>query len=390
MACVVVGVLFVLVIFLSIPINQAFADIQEIDLRLLIIVGDTAQKPSIDEEQAEMIECKTVSEISESDNNHIAYAAMADIAESDKISSLFRYAFSNYNARIYIYGALTISDFKNILGISTYSVETDIYDEKGKTDKKATLTFSEEQEDNKIEQIISLSKNPEYQSLIASVPMATTEKLEHIIIEHYINTFVNPLLYSTTIVSSHFDYRNYAYLGGTEKMDDGYVSMDCVLYRLSDESDSEYDYFAIKVNATPVCSLVPCSQLQVKLALRYSTDHFIEYGPSSTNRADSINVQLGFGVAGFSGGVGFTFAPGTGPTVTTTYSPADRSVLWKVDSYWLVGKPLNDAMYPFGASWASLQSRRKVFIEFSNRAAFSADHIYATTNWHTVGMCYSY
>lgn len=113
-----------------------------------------------------------------SDNTHIAYAVTKEIAQNEYVNPILKYAYMENDARIYIYGNLTISEFKNIMDIDTYSVLTDIYDENGVIGETAKMSFSKEQEDNKVEQIISLSQNAQYQSLIASVPNATSEILE--------------------------------------------------------------------------------------------------------------------------------------------------------------------------------------------------------------------
>lgn len=387
----IVSILLTIIMFAALSPLQAFAESPMLDTKLLLIIEDSAQKPTLDDKQAEKVEYKFLSEISNADSNHIAYATSKDIANIDEVRSILQYAFRRYDARVYIYGNLTISEFKNILDIDLYSIETNIYDENGITDKKANMAFSEEQEENKVQQIISLSKSSKYQSLMAEVPYATYNNLETIIVNHYLETFVNPMLYAT-IVQNVFDYRNYGYFGGGAFSSYCYLSYDYILYKIEDESVSNYDYFAIRVNATPVYDnpdlpeAVVCNQLQMKLSLPYVADHIVEYGPYSSNKANEINVQLGFGAEGVSGSVGFTFAPGTGPSVDTTYTPQDRTVLWKVSKYWFFGSKLNNALYPFGVSWAS--TGRLAAINISTYVEFSKGDVYS--NWDEVQVRYSY
>ncbi len=390
---VVVGILLVISIITCIAPLKAFAATSTFDSRLLVIVEDSAEKPSLDDEDSDMVEFKHLSEISSKDSGHIAYAVSKTIANNSDVNSIIKYAFNNLDARIYIYGDLTISEFKEILGIDAYSVQTDIYDEDGITGEKANMTFSEEQEQNKIEQIICLSKNPKYQSLIVSAPNATLTSLENIIIKHYSDTFVNPMLYAT-IVQNAFNYRNYTYFSpGTDYiMDNCYLNMDYYLYKIEEENVADYDYFAIRVNVNPIHdyhpaigSNLPCTSFQVKLNLPYSSDHIYEYGPYSSSKAKDINVSLGFGDSGVSGSIGFTFSPGSGPTVNANYNSANRTVSWEVKQYWFFGSRLNDAIYPFGASWAS--TGRLAAINISTFVEF--DKAYKS-NWNEIQVRYSY
>ena len=377
-------------LFFSFSTASASAMTSNINTKLLIILDDSKQKPSFPDEYNDIVEYVYLSDVSMSDNTHIAYAVTKEIAQNEYVNPILKYAYMENDARIYIYGNLTISEFKNIMDIDTYSVLTDIYDENGVIGETAKMSFSKEQEDNKVEQVISLSQNAQYQSLIASVPNATSEILETIIVSHYADTFVNPMTYAT-IVKNGFNYRTYAnfYSDPVSPLDFAYLNIDYYLYKIEEEAIANYDYFAIRVNVNPICENTAlrwvCEDFQVKLSLPKTNDHIYEYGPYSTNKANNISVQLGFGASGVSGSVGFTFAPGSKPDIKTSFNSTDRTILWKVDRHWFFGASLNNKLYPFGASWAS--AGRYAAINISSYVNFAYDH---KSSWNDIQVRYSY
>lgn len=167
--------------------------------------------------------------------------------------------------------------------------------------------------------------------------------------------------------------------------------MDYYLYKVEDEAIANYDYFAIRVNVNPIFDdpnynfdALKCTALKVKLELPYGTDHFYEYGPGSTSKAKNISVNLGFGNSGVSGNIGFNFAPGSNPTIDTTYNSSNRTVLWHVKQYWFFGSYLTNAMYPFGATWAS--AGNLAAINISNYVEFQ-DY---ESRWNEIQVRYSY
>lgn len=361
------------------------------DIKLLIVVDDGREKPLLTEDQMELIEIKSVSEISERDKNHIAYATSKSIAENENVNIILRDAFINVDARIYVYGGLTIAEFKDILEIEQYSIQTDIYDQNGIIEQKAYMSFSEEQEEGKVEQVICLSNNPNYQSLIVSAVTATYDDLESIIMGHYFDTFYNPMLYAT-IVQNSFNYRTYAHFSGDILVTTCYLNMDYYLYKIEDELIEDYDYFAIKANVNTVYESpsvntgeVQCTEIQVQFALPYTSDHFYDFGPASTNKANNINVELGFGDTGIAGNISFNFSPGNSPTINTTYNSVNRTILWKVSRYWFFGASLNNALYPFGASWAS--SGRLAAINISTYLVVEDS---CKSDWNEVQVRFSY
>ena len=376
--------------FFSFSTASVTAETADINTKLLIILDDSKQKPVLPDEYDDIVECVYLSDVSMADSTHIAYAVTKDIAQNEYINSILKYAYKENDARIYIYGNLTISEFKSIMNIDTYSVLTNIYGENGAIGETAKMSFSKEQEDNKVEQIISLSQNSRYQSLIASVPNASSEILESIIVSHYADTFVHPMTYST-LVQNAFNYRTYAnfYSDPNSPLDFAYLNIDYYLYKIEEEAITNYDYFAIRINVNPICEnevlRLACEDFQIKLSLPKADDHVYEYGPYSTNKASNIYVEVGYGNSGVSGSIGFTFSPGSSPDIDASYNSNERTILWKVGRHWFFGSSLNNCLYPFGASWAS--SGRYAAVNISSYVNFGHDH---KSGWNEIQVRYSY
>ena len=386
-SALVLVILLTLLTALIIPFN-AFAI--SIDEKLLIIIDDASEKVIMDETSTKYVEIKHLSEVTDKDLNHIAYAVSSDIAKTEFVNDIIQYGFNN-NARIYLYGNLTIAEFKSILDIATYSIQTNIYSCNNAVKQSATMYFSEEQEQNKVEQIISLSKDNRHQSLIVSAFEASLSTLEEIIIDHYVDTFVNP--YSrTTLVQNSFNHRTYPKMKGSNQIfTTYYLNMDYYLYQFDNESISDYDYFAIRINITPSSTLeytwdsLECTSFQVKLELPYSSDQIYEYGPYSSNKAKDINVSLGVSSSGVSGSIGFTFSPGSGPSVNTVYNANNRTIQWEVKKHWFFGAKLDNCLYPFGATWAS--KGKLAAIDVSTYTVVSREN---TSDWNKIQVRYSY
>lgn len=360
-----------------------------VDNRLMVIVDDSTSYPILTEEQSQIIVYKHLRDITEGDCNYLAYAASKEVACNENITKIIREAYNNIESRIYIYGNLTINEFKNILKIDEYCIDTEIYNETGITGEKAKMHFSEEQELNKVEQIISLSKNSNYQSLMVSAPKAVESQMELIIIEHYIETFVG-FNQKIKLVQNAFNYRNYPYMGDIQ-LTTCYLNLDYYLYKSDDEDIVDYDYFAIMVNANPIydnpsvsMGTLSCTNLQVKLSLPYSKDHFYEYGPHSTSRATNIGVSIGYSGSGVSGTLNFTFSPGSRPSVDASFNSTSREILWSINRYWFFGQDLNNELYSLGASWASYGKLAAVdiysFVTFAD----------CNSEWNKIQVRYSY
>lgn len=94
--------------FFSFSTASATAETADINTKLLIILDDSKQKPVLPDEYDDIVECVYLSDVSMADSTHIAYAVTKDIAQNEYINSILKYAYKENDARIYIYGNLTM------------------------------------------------------------------------------------------------------------------------------------------------------------------------------------------------------------------------------------------------------------------------------------------
>lgn len=325
--------------------------------------------------------------------NYSSYAVENNIIQNDlKLSLLLSKEFDLNSSTIYIFGNVTITDYKNILGLETFGAYTYLYDQNGPTTNTAFMRFDENQEDNYVENIISFSKNYNSNHLIANFDFVEepefSRSFEYIkaIAENYIeNNSIRPM---ATIVKSGFDFRIYTSF-------DGYVNMDYVLYRETNETDPIYDYFALRTNISAhsddwYWNTVNAILMKHKGAY-INNINILDYGPGTIYRASTVTVGLAFGDT-VQGSIGWTFDVGGKPDIYATYSPVDESISWDIMQYWLFGGPLNDQLFKLGSSWASLSQKSSVAINTTFSGVFkSCDGILLyPTSQKTVNIIYDY
>lgn len=378
LACLIVGGVIV-----TNSVANAYAE-EFIDTRLLMIVANESELDSFSDALPENTELITVDNFSHSSNKHIAYAVSQEMAENPDIQAVLQEMYLSSKARIYIYGDITIKHFNDILGISEYSVSIPMYDGDKQLDKKGTLYFGDEQVNNKLMQIICLSKNDKYQSLTVTGEKMNIKEMQDFIINHYNETFVNPYL-RASIVKSNYAHKVLA-LGSNV-----YLNVDYILYKDNEESDSQYDYFALRTNVTAVnnqnVTAADCDLIEVKHQLQYSSDHVTDYAPRDVSRATSVSVGLSYGPS-LSANIGISFGVGGGPTIDSTYNTAQSLTTWKVKRYWFFGGTFSNEMVSFGTSWAS--TGRLAAINVSTYARFIGYKINHIANWDTQQVRYSY
>jgi hypothetical protein len=317
------------------------------------------------------------------------FAVSANTINKDKrLCKPLENAFDNYNSRIYLYGKVTIADFKHALNIDKFGSYENIYDETGKSTEKAYIYFDEKQEQNTVENIISYSNLQSSKNLLAKV---TPEKNKKITDNDYIKIIIDDyasmkaLTNNKTgalIVKSGFNYRSYY---GTND----YVNLDYLLYRDYDEEDSAYDYFAIKTNFSAYSKTGVVYSIDAKHALPYGSDEMLDYGPGDISWAKSVSVGLDLASAS----VSFSFDVDGGPTIDTTYSASDDYCKWDIKKNPLSSAFLGNKLFSLGSSWAS--TGRFAGTDVSFRGEFYTGYMipspkYYTSPWETVQIRYQY
>jgi hypothetical protein len=311
-----------------------------------------------------------------------AYVVAGRLASTDaKLCAKLRNAYNRFNSRVYLHGDITITDYKQTLAINKFGAYTDIYDDSGITLDKVYISFSEEQENTFVENIISSSGSQSDQYLIASVTSDNGRSQEVnnivIILDDYLRTQIIPM---ATIVKSGYNFRSYYNT-------DNYINMDYLLYKDNDETDPTYDYFAVKTNlCTENDSVCDTESIDAKHCLPFSSDEMIDYGPGDITRAGSVSVNLDLGGIN---GLSYSFEVGGGPTINATYSAANDYCTWDIVRYWFLGDSLENNLFCLGSSWASTGTYAGTNIDF--RAEFKAGPGYVFyTPWKYVQIRYNY
>lgn len=356
-----------------------------INQNLLLITDNEEETNSLDPSLLKNTNVISLNQFSSSDR-HVAYA-ISSIALSRKdsnLASFLEFMLKSGNSRVYVYGDLTIDQYKHFFNLSSFSVQIPRYDSFSELPTTGKLDFCDCQTITKQRQIICLSENKSYPSITVSGNKMSSIEQQEFIIQNYNETYVSQHSRST-IVQSGYQHKIIAY--GPRL----YLNIDYLLYKNNDESDPSFDYFALKTNATAVnnnCETAGnCDLLEIKNQLDYSSDSIIDFAPKSTKRASNINASVNLG-GNPSASIGISFQTDSGPEIKTTYDQANRITDWKVSRFWLFGKTFNNELRSFGTSWASTGNLASVSI--SSYARFVGNKINHIAGWDTRKVTYRY
>ena len=350
------------------------------DTDILMVVADESEAQALANTQQDHLEVITKDQLSLKDNNHIAYAVSRDLFDLPLVSQILNEAYSKLNARIYIYGGLSIRDYKQLLNMDELYISVNICNNQDIVTSSIKMGFVDE---DKINQITCLSRSENYQSLIVSGNEMQGFDAQNFIVRHYNRTYVNPFAREATIIQSSFNHVVWAntYF---------YINVDYMLYKDDAESDISHDYFALRTNVTGCTDngYDTCREIQVKHQLIHSSDNVTDYVPKDTSSATNVNVSLSYGPSA-SASIGFSFGSGAGPTIDSTYTPNEKLVEWKVSKYWFFGSNFTGDMFSFGSSWATRVSPVRVSV--STYGCFDLPHNYQTnTGWDTQEVVFYY
>ncbi len=308
-----------------------------------------------------------------------AIAVSADTLEHDReLCKAVRNAFENYGARVYLFGDLTINDYKRLIGAERFGADASIFDEKGITKETAFVFLSPEQESNDVFNIISFAKSDERKHMLAKV--SDHNKTSADLTAEYIRIIaddfdLNESIKSITIVKSGFNYRSYL----TSSV---YANMDFILYRDFSELDPDYDYFAIKTN---ICTYgYSTSRIEAEHRLPFPSDELIDYGPGDISKADSVSVNLS--LCG-SSSISYTFSVDGKPSIDASYYAVDDYCTWIINRYWFLGELVNE-LFSLGSSWASTGTYAGTNVKFRALFNYGIDSFYSP--WTTIEIRYNY
>lgn len=305
--------------------------------------------------------------------NYEIYVVQDEVLQNKILLQEIRKQYHYNECQIYVYGELTISEYKEMLAIEDFTVPTTLID--GNKSSLINLSLSGYQEDSHIENIISHSKVATDKCLIATVDEIIDNNLIPLILDYVIeNTSV--ISSKSILVATGYDFRTY-YNGL-------YVNMDYLLYKDNNEQIVNEDFFAVVTNISMYGDAG--QKLEVNHEIIHDNPQIIDYGPGDITRAGSVSVSLD--LADGSLGVGYSFDVGGGPTISTEFNANDETAEWVVKRYWFFGAPIDDELFKFGSSWSSEESYTQIHVSF--RGQFKLGGHIATTSWKHVYISYSY
>lgn len=91
---------------------SAFASELPIIQKLLVIIDDELSSSIPQYNTNDYIEFVDVDDFNEAYDNYISYAVSVEDSTLDNINQILRNAYEEFDAKIYIYGGLTISNYK--------------------------------------------------------------------------------------------------------------------------------------------------------------------------------------------------------------------------------------------------------------------------------------
>lgn len=376
---VIIAISLVLALPLSVSAAVGRADIP----RILVIVNDISE---FDETlvsefagQYDIVDAEGINYAAL--RAYAAFAVPIDVARADrKLCSILQAAYHRANALVYLYGELTISDFKQALKLEQFGAYVNIHDQTGITADQVFTSFGEEQENTAVENIISSSGDLSGNYLIADVAVDEFNSLTMASLAIILDDFCASAIQAmAVIVKSGYNFRSYYNA-------DNYINMDYLLYKDNDETDPDYDYFAVKTNLCTENGYAYNTQsIDVKHALPFTSDEMIDYGPGDINYAGTVSVGLDLGGTF---GLSYSFTVNGTPNFNATYSAASDYCTWEIYRPFLGGYLQNNIFSP-GSSWASTGTYAGTNVDFKAHFVGGQGHTFDTP-WKYVQIRYDY
>lgn len=273
-------------------------------------------------------------------------------------NTVARAAYENGSV-VYLYGELTIKDYKDSVGVDEYALTMPIYKESG-TREEIVQFFDTDYEENEIFNVISYSQHALLCKISQELPenLATYEQQnvdensdENIYLTAAEKNFLALKRRTTAraVVDSDFDITSY--FGPNNEYS---VHMDYTLYQNDSDRDPDYDYFGIKTKIWVDNSSGDVSRLRTKYVLPYPSDNLLETGPASKSNAGQISISIGYGENGPSGSISYSMdLSDSSPNISRDEDYTNDVVEWSVTPRSLLPKHLNNQNFSSCATWAS-------------------------------------
>lgn len=314
----------------------------------------------------------SVSDVSESMIND--YKAIALPIANDELMEVARVAY-NQGVLVYLYGQLTINDYKEYVSIESFTLSTKLYDSNETVCDTVEQGFDADFESTEIYNVICYSNN----TLMCKFG-DTPKNVNYLVaaLNNCIETNVGGKT-RATIVQSAFDFTTY---WGTNNQFASHL--DYTLYREMDELDSTYDYFAIKTRTWVTCGSAKVTGIMTKYGLPFSSDNLLETGPESQSNIGSLSGSIGFGDGKVNGSIGYSIdLSDQNPTIERTEDYSADTVEWILTPRTWFPKSINDAFLVCVASWASTGKYAGIDVSYQGVVNIGSNSQYPTSAGYT-------
>lgn len=317
-------------------------------------------------------------------NSVLRYDAVALPFENSRTAQLARFAFEN-GLLVYLYGELTIEDYKRALGLNDFSLRDDIYYiGKGKTEKTVTY-FDKAFECSEVYNIISYGNSALLCKFNGTPDLSNYYKA---VSEDFCGNNASAGINSTTVLTSKF--KMVTYWGKNNRYS---VRFNYTLYRETAEVDNQYDYLAIKTTAwvTPGMA-TEVEEIDTKYILPYASDHLMETAPASQKNIGTLSESLSFGDGTINGTIGYSVdLSDSRPTIKRTQDLANGTVEWALTKRAVFAKNIDDATLVPVASWASTGKTAAIDLYYGGKVSFGTNNQYISDSGYTkVPIRFSY
>lgn len=314
----------------------------------------------------------SVSDISETTINN--YKAIAFPITHDNLMEIARDAYNN-GVIVYLYGQLTVDDYKEYLSIDSFTLSTKLYDSNETICDTVKQGFDNEFENTEIYNVIGYSNN----TLMCKLG-DTSKSISYLVasLNNFIKTNVEDNT-RATIVSSAFDFTTY--WGPNNRFSS---HLDYTLYRETDEMDSAYDYFAIKTRTWVTSGNAKVTGIMTKYELPYSSDNLLETGPESQSNVGNLSASIGFGDGKVNSSIGYSIdLSDQKPTINRIENYSEDTVSWVLTPRTLLPKSINDAYLVCIASWASTGKCACIDVSYNGIVNIGSNDKYPTSAGYT-------
>lgn len=255
--------------------------------------------------------------------------------------------------RTYLYGEVTIADYKAATGLEEFTLQIPMLDTDGTQTSMAEQFFDETYEQTEVFAAICCGENALLGSAKEDAPLAAYLAM----ILDNCKQFLMPQT-RATIIQSGFDYTS-AIFG--EDYVKGFVHLDYTLYRNEDESDPDYNYFGIKTRTWVSCENGNVTEIRTSYSIPNVDDHLLECGPESQSHPSTISCSIGFGSDGISGSIGVSYdVSDTTPNLTKTADYTNDNVSWVMSRRSVFYSALNNTSLECVATWAERVSSENI------------------------------